>query len=66
MMAVPVQAGADFSAGKPVFLFDRPDLTMGLEVFDVMADGSFLMVQRDSLAMLTEFRVIQNWPSQWK
>jgi Tol biopolymer transport system component len=65
MMAVAVQAGADFSAGRPVLLFDRPELTMGYPAFDVMGDG-FLMVERDPLSMLTEFRVVQNWPSQWK
>jgi hypothetical protein len=35
----------------------RRDLAMG--------DG-FLLVERDPLSMLTEFRVVQNWPSQWK
>jgi serine/threonine-protein kinase len=65
MMAVAVQAGADFSAGRPVLLFDRPELTMGHPAFDVMGDG-FLMVERDPLSMLTEFRVVQNWISQWK
>jgi eukaryotic-like serine/threonine-protein kinase len=65
MMAVSVQAGAAFSAGRPVLLFDRPELTMAYPAFDVMGDG-FLMVERDPLSMLTEFRVVQNWLSQWK
>ena len=65
MMAVKVLAGAQFSASKPALLFDRPELTMANPAFDVMGDG-FLMVQRDPLSMLTEFRVVQNWPSQWK
>jgi Tol biopolymer transport system component len=64
MIAVSVQAGAEFSAGRPVVLFERPELTIGPS-FDVMEDG-FLMVQRDPLSMLTEFRVVQNWVSQWK
>jgi hypothetical protein len=38
---------------------------MAHPAFDVMGDG-FLMVERDPLSMLTEFRVVQNWPSQWK
>jgi serine/threonine protein kinase len=63
MMAAKVQAGSDFSAGTPVLLFDRPDLTMAHPAFDVMDDG-FLMVQRDPLSMLTEFRVVQNWNGQ--
>jgi Tol biopolymer transport system component len=57
MMAVKVEAGAEFRAGKPVTLFDRPELTMAHPAFDVMGDG-FLMVQRDPLSMLTEFRVV--------
>jgi hypothetical protein len=64
-MAASVQAGADFVAGTPVFLFDRPELTTGDASFDVMGDG-FLMVQRDPLSMLSEFRVVQNWPAQWR
>jgi serine/threonine-protein kinase len=59
MMSVSIQqAGAEFSTGKPVFLFDRAELTMGHLAFDVLGDG-FVMVQRDRLSMLTEFRVIQ-------
>src|SRR6185503_1362142 len=58
MMAVSVQAGSGFSAGKPTLLFDRPELTMAFPAFDVMGDG-FLMVERDPLSMLTEFRVVQ-------
>jgi Tol biopolymer transport system component len=65
MMAVSVRAGATFSADSPILLFDRPELTMVHPSYDVMGDG-FLMVQRDPLSMLTEFRVVQNWLSQWK
>jgi Tol biopolymer transport system component/predicted Ser/Thr protein kinase len=65
MMAVSVQADAAFSAGKPALLFDRPDLTMAYPAFDVMGDD-FLMVERDPLSMLTEFRVVQNWVRQEK
>jgi hypothetical protein len=38
MMAVRVEAGEEFRAGKPVALFDRPELTMGHPAFDVMGD----------------------------
>jgi hypothetical protein len=65
MMVVSIQAGAEFSTGKPVFLFDRPELTMAHPAFDVMADG-LLMIQRDPLSMLTEFRVVQNKFTQQK
>jgi hypothetical protein len=63
MMTVSVQADAAFSVGKPAFLFDRPDLTMAYPAFDVMGDD-FLMVERDPLSMLTEFRVVHNWVRQ--
>jgi eukaryotic-like serine/threonine-protein kinase len=64
MMAVRVTAGGPFSAATPVFLFERPELAGGYPSFDVLDDG-FLMVQRDPLSMLTEFRMVQNWPTQW-
>jgi Tol biopolymer transport system component len=65
MMAVNVAVGAAFSAGTPVLLFDRPELTMAFPAFDVMGDG-FLMVQRDPLSTLTAFHVVQTWASQSK
>jgi Tol biopolymer transport system component len=59
MMSVSIQqAGAELSTGRPVFLFDRPELTMGYPAFDVLGN-TFVMVQRDRLSMLTEFRVVQ-------
>ena len=60
MMVAPVQTGDEFAAGRPVFLFDRPDLTTGETVFDVLGND-FVMVQRDPLSMLSEFRVVQNF-----
>jgi Tol biopolymer transport system component/predicted Ser/Thr protein kinase len=61
MMAVPVTIGKGFSAGQSRLLFDRKDTTVGGSFqFDVTFDG-FIMVQRDPLSMLTEFRVVLNW-----
>ena len=60
MMVALVQTGDEFAAGRPVFLFDRPDLTAGEPLFDVMGND-FVMVQRDPLSMLSEFRVVQNF-----
>ena len=60
MMVAPVQTGDEFTAGRPVFLFARPDLTAGESLFDVMGND-FVMVQRDPLSMLSEFRVVQNF-----
>jgi hypothetical protein len=60
-MAVPVTIGKGFSAGQSRLLFDRKDTTVGGSFqFDVTFDG-FIMVQRDPLSMLTEFRVVLNW-----
>jgi hypothetical protein len=60
MMAVPVTTGEEFSAGQPRLLFERKDITVGAFPFDATNDG-FIMVQRDPLSMLTEFRVVLNW-----
>ena len=61
MMAATVQASMKISIGKAVFLFDRPELTMAFPAYDVLREG-FVMVERDPLSMLTEFRVVQNRP----
>jgi serine/threonine-protein kinase len=60
LMAVPLSVGEALSAGQPRMLFDRKDTTVGAFTFDAAADG-FVMVQRDPLSMLTEFRVVLNW-----
>jgi serine/threonine-protein kinase len=61
MMAVPVGAEGEFSAGQTQFLFERRDMLAGDGAdYDVLDDG-FVIVQFDSLAQLSEFRVIQNW-----
>ena len=39
----------------------RIDLTRGDPFYDVTADGHFIMIQRDPLSTLSEFRVVLNW-----
>jgi hypothetical protein len=61
MMAVPVRREREFSAGKALFLFERRDTFPNEDAdYDVLDDG-FVVVQRDPLAQMSEFRVIQNW-----
>jgi Tol biopolymer transport system component len=64
MMAVPISAGADFSAGKPATLFER-SLKRGIYdslSYDVTADGqSFLMIERDLVAAPTQLNVVLDW-----
>ncbi len=61
MMAVPVRTDGEFSAGRAQFLFERRDTLANEDAdYDVLGDG-FVTVQRDSLAQMSEFRVIQNW-----
>ena len=60
MMVAPVQTGDEFAAGRPIFLFDRSDLTAGCPRFDVIGND-FVMVQRDPLSMLSEFWAVRNF-----
>jgi Tol biopolymer transport system component len=61
MMAVPVRMEGEFSAGTAQFLFERRDTLANDDAdYDVLDDG-FVIVQRDPLAQMSEFRVIQNW-----
>ena len=61
MMAVPVRGEREFSVGKALFLFERRDTFPNEDAdYDVLDDG-FVIVQRDPLAQMSEFRVIQNW-----
>jgi Tol biopolymer transport system component len=67
MMAVPISAGADFSAGKPAKLFER-SLKRGIYdslSYDVTADGqSFLMIERDLVAAPTQLNVVLDWQEE--
>lgn len=63
MMAVPVRTEGEFSSGRAQFLFERRDTLANDDAdYDILDDG-FVIVQRDPLAQMSEFRVIQNWVS---
>ncbi len=62
MMAVPIQAEPNFSAGTPRQLFEGDYLNVLGTSFDVHLDGRFLMVKSgDTAASTTELRVVLNW-----
>ena len=62
MMAVDVEDGAPFRAGRPRLLFEEAyaldPLGVGIPNYDVAADGRFLMVRREADAEIT---VVLNW-----
>jgi len=63
-MAVSVETDADFGVGRPELVISAnyvADAT-GHPGYDVMPDGqSFVMIQRNSEAALTEIHVVLNW-----
>jgi hypothetical protein len=64
MMAVPVQLGSTFAAGKPSPVFEG-DFEIGVPIFwvnyDVSPDGkSFLMIERTTETP-RQINVILNW-----
>ena len=67
LMAVPVSAGPDFSAGTPQALFDGYETDRnGITNYDVSQDGQrFLMVQGEA-GSLTKIIVAQNWVEELK
>jgi serine/threonine-protein kinase len=65
IMAVPVNGEGEFSAGQPVPLFEWHDMLAGQSDYDVLDDG-FVLVRRDPLAQLSQFRVIENWTASLK
>jgi hypothetical protein len=65
MMAVPIEPGSPFRAGKPALLFEgsfhSAEFPTGL-YYDVAPDGErFVMVQE---TMPTQIHVVQNWFSE--
>ena len=70
LMAVPVEAGATFSHGKPQALFDvRDNLPPGalFMPFDISLDGKrFLMLKRERPAEGTTFVAVENWFEELK
>ena len=67
MMAVPVQTGTRFVAGKPAELFEGRHETLGAAgvpagSYDVAADGQrFLMVKAAAARPPTQINVVINW-----
>ena len=63
MMAVDVEDGTRFAVGPPRLLFERPyeqdPLGIGIQNYDVAADGRFLMVRRT--ADTTAITLVLNW-----
>ena len=68
MMAVDVDLGGTFSAGRPRVLFDEayePDpLGVGIRNYDVAADGRFLMIR--GTPGVTQIDVVLNWLEELK
>jgi hypothetical protein len=67
-MAVSVDAGATFRAGKPRRLFAGPYQGESQEMaFDVSPDSQrFLMIKSDGAANLRQINVVQNWFEELK
>jgi serine/threonine-protein kinase len=64
LMAVSVETDADFSVGRPELVVSGNYVAdaSGHPSYDVMPDGqSFVMIQRNSEAALTEIHVVLNW-----
>jgi Tol biopolymer transport system component len=68
LMAVSVDAGATFRAGKPRRLFAGPYQGESQEMaFDVSPDSQrFLMIKSDAAANLRQINVVQNWFEELK
>jgi eukaryotic-like serine/threonine-protein kinase len=67
MMAVTVETGAKFQAGKPHRLFFGAYRGESQEpAFDVSPDGRFLMIKIDEAATLRQYNVVQNWLEELK
>ena len=67
MMAVDVDLGPPFMAGKPRRLF--PDTYVGGDwkpAYDVGSDGHFLMIQQLPERPVTQLNVILNWVEELK
>ena len=45
MMAIPVETGASFTAGRPELLFEGPYLDDLARNYDLAPDGRFLMIK---------------------
>jgi serine/threonine-protein kinase len=60
MMAAAVNTEGEFSAAQAVALFEWRGMLARDPDYDLLGDG-FVLVRRDPLAQLSEFRVIQNW-----
>jgi Tol biopolymer transport system component len=68
LMAVPVETGATFHAGKPHRLFSGAFRGESQEsAFDVAPDGRrFVMIKSDQAAGLRQLNVVQNWLDELK
>jgi Tol biopolymer transport system component len=68
VMAVSVDTGAGFRAGKPRRLFAGPYRGESQEMaFDVSPDGRrFLMIKSDAAATLRQINTVQNWFEELK
>ncbi len=70
LFAVPVRTAEEFSAGKPVRLFDADFVTAGAAVvgdlnYDVAPDGRFLMVRPSEEEKASpHLNVVLNWTSE--
>jgi len=65
LMAVPVTLTPEFTAGRPVQLFEADFLTPYMHPgYDVMADGRFIVVQNDESAPPPLLHVVLNWFSE--
>ena len=63
MMVVTVDTGASFTAGTPETLFNG---AYNNEIYDVAADGRFLMVRPAPDATADRLQVVLNWVEELK
>lgn len=63
VMAARVRTGADFDFDRPVLVASGNYMVdgSGHPLYDVMPDGSFVLVERNPEAALTEIHVVLNW-----
>jgi Tol biopolymer transport system component len=68
LMAVSIEPGAEFSAGRPQLLFEGQFAAPGGRAYDVAPDGRFLMMKTvsESESPTASLIVVQNWLEELK
>ena len=65
MLAVEVETGVTFSAGRPQVLFEGSHATdpagLGMQNYDAAPDGRFLMISRRGGESAAQLTIVQNW-----